>query len=116
MKGKARHGCLEPKMDGFIMENPIKNGCFGGTAIFGNIHIEIFTPKLKIEPVFLAPWNRRGSIIFRFHVMLGECRCMKMCVPCFRLLTGMALVSWNVDNPFVRWLFLWIQPRKLMAG
>ena len=26
-------------MDGFVMENPIKNRWFGGTTIFGNIHI-----------------------------------------------------------------------------
>ena len=25
----------------FIMENPIKNGWFGGTPIFGNIHIHV---------------------------------------------------------------------------
>jgi len=30
-----------PKNGWFIMENPIKNGRFGGTPIFGNTHIGI---------------------------------------------------------------------------
>ena len=28
-----------PQNGWFIMETPIKNGCFGGTTIFGNPHI-----------------------------------------------------------------------------
>ena len=30
----------------FIMENPIKNGWFGGNPIFGNTHFEDFTTKI----------------------------------------------------------------------
>ena len=26
-------------MDGFLMENPSTNGCFGGTPISGNLHL-----------------------------------------------------------------------------
>ena len=34
----------------FIMENPIKNGWFGGTTIFGNIHIDTKNNGLEHIP------------------------------------------------------------------
>ena len=41
----------------FIMEDPIKNGWFGGTIIFGNTHI--FTSRIPVE--FLVGEIVQGS-------------------------------------------------------
>ena len=39
-----------PQNGWFIMETPIKNGWFGGTIIFGNIHIAITLPETNMNP------------------------------------------------------------------
>ena len=44
--------CKSTQNGWFIMENPIKMGWFGGTPIFGNIHIPLL-PKRLLLPAFL---------------------------------------------------------------
>ena len=44
--------CKSTQNGWFIMENPIKMGWFGGTPIFGNIHIPLL-PKRLLFPAFL---------------------------------------------------------------
>ena len=42
----------------FIMENPIENGWFGGTTIFGNIHVVIQIWKLgNVSETCRSPWD-----------------------------------------------------------
>ena len=42
-----------PQNGWFIMENPIKNGWFGGTTIFGNTHTY---PSNPFQKIWLSPW------------------------------------------------------------
>ena len=72
-------------MDGFIMENPIKNGWFGGATIFGNTQIEIkwatsaTSPKLIFEiddlacnAYFRAPAEAAAQRYLRSEVGVEE--------------------------------------------
>ena len=60
-----------PQNGWFIMENPIKIGWFGGTTIFGNIHIAIISTVYRyckwLHPLHLPDLCTNGSRVWGKH-------------------------------------------------
>ena len=64
-----------PQNGWFIMENPIKNGWFGGTTIFGNIHMRIIISQyqdplysMELRWVFFVVGSRHHHFGFNQHL------------------------------------------------